>query len=217
MSVPVNKRAVSKLEFMEQYYKIYDCVMYFIMKDFGIKRVVRDNVVFSDGAKMLPGDKKEFDRICGTYNINYESNYPLWVLEEYRKELFSALHSLLQNITTANSIYPNSEYEYNLRRQYMSLSISNCEYLLQCFQRVISILPVNQEKYVSVVEMIMREIDLLRAWKKSSNKFKKNIIMQEELNRQKIIESMNNKNNVIDINNKATIPITFNKSLIKVI
>ena len=99
----------------------------------------------------------------------------------------------------------------------MSLSISNCEYLLQCFQRVINILPVNQEKYVSVVEMIMREIDLLRAWKKSSNKFKKNIIMQEELNRQKIIESMNNKNNVIDINNKATIPITFNKSLIKVI
>ena len=73
---------------MEQYYKIYDCVMYFIMKDFGIKRVVRDNVVFSDGAKMLPGDKKEFDRICGTYNINYESNYPLWVLEEYRKNYF---------------------------------------------------------------------------------------------------------------------------------
>ena len=92
--------------------------MYFIMKDFGIKRVVRDNIVFTDGAKMLPEDKKEFDKICETYNIKYESNYPLWVLEEYRKELFSVLHTLLQNITTANSIYPNSEYEYNLRRQY---------------------------------------------------------------------------------------------------
>ena len=160
--------------------------------------------------------KKEFDKICEIYNIKYESNYPLWVLEEYRKELFSVLHALLQNITTANSIYPNSEYEYNLRRQYMSLSISNCEYLLQCFQRIISILPVNQEKYVSVVEMIMREIDLLRAWKKSSNKLKKNIIIQEELNRQKVIESAY-KNNIIPINQKAEIPIIFNKSLIKVI
>lgn len=130
MSVPVNKRTVSKLEFMEQYYKIYDVIMYFIMKDFGIKRVVRDNIVFTDGAKMLSEDKKEFDKICETYNIKYESNYPLCILEEYRKELFSVLHTLLQNITTANSIYPNSEYEYNLRRQYMSLSISNCEYLL---------------------------------------------------------------------------------------
>ena len=95
----------------------------------------------------------------------------------------------------------------------MSLSISNCEYLLQCFQRIINILPINQEKYVSVVEMIMREIDLLRAWKKSSNKLKKNIIIQEELNKQKAIKSAY-KNNIISINRKAETPIIFDKSLI---
>ena len=48
------------------------------------------------------------------------------------------------------------------------------------------------------------------------NKFKKNIIIQEELNKQKIINSMN-QNNIIKLNSnnrkQVIVPITFNESL----
>ncbi len=94
------------------------------MKDFGIKRIVRNQqaLLYTDGAKMEKEDYAQFTNLCSKYNINYEEEYPLWVLEQYRILLFNILNKCMQDITTANSIYPYTEYEYNLRRQYCSFS-----------------------------------------------------------------------------------------------
>ncbi len=193
MSVPAGKRTLSKMEYMENYYKIYDILMYFIMKDFGIKNVVRDETAYIRNSKMLPDDLSQFKEICNRYDIRYESEYPLWVLDQFRIELFNTLNKLLLEITTANSIYPNTEYEFNLRKEHISYAISLCEYLLQCFQRIIHILPVNEEKYMSVVELILKEIDLLRGWKKSTNKMRKIILENDEIARIKAIEDLTRK------------------------
>jgi hypothetical protein len=37
MAVPVSRRTESKVKFFDNFYKMYDCLMYFVMKDFGIK------------------------------------------------------------------------------------------------------------------------------------------------------------------------------------
>ena len=42
MTVPKNKRSVSKTEFFEKIYKMNDAITQFVVKDFGIKRVTRD-------------------------------------------------------------------------------------------------------------------------------------------------------------------------------
>ena len=194
MAVPVSRRTESKVKFFDNFYKMYDCLMYFVMKDFGIKRIVRNQqaLLYTDSAKMEKEDYAQFTNLCSKYNINYEEEYPLWVLEQYRILLFNILNKCMQDITTANSIYPYTEYEYNLRRQYCSFVIADCEYILQIFQRVIHILPINPEKYSNVVLLIEEEISLLRKWKKSTNKLYKSVLIQKE-------KESNKENNIIPI------------------
>lgn len=196
MSVPVNKRTQSKMEFMDQYYKIYDTLMYFLLKDFGIKQVVRNETAYigRNGITMSDEDKRSFIDTCEKYGITYESEYPIWILNKYRDEIYDSLHRLLLEITSANSIYPSTEYEFNIRRLHATNAITECEYLLQCLQRVIHILPVNPEKYKAVVEAIQKEIMLLRGWKKASNKMRKNVLLNDAKAREKTIAEINRIN-----------------------
>ena len=54
-------------------------------------------------------------------------------------------------------------------------AIGNCEQLLQEFQYIIEVLPVNANKYLRFVDMIEREIALLKGWRKSDNRILKRI------------------------------------------
>lgn len=171
MSVPKSKRKESKFKVFEVFSKMYNCIVFFIAKDFGIKRIVRDSfVVFTDGAKMVDEDLYIFKDICQRYNICYEEEYPLWLLDKFRNNLFDHLDNCRFYIIAGNSIYPNTEYEYNLRREYCHKAIIECQYVLNTFQQILNILPVNIEKYDSMVRMIDEELTLLREWKKSTNK-----------------------------------------------
>ena len=170
MSVPVHKRTQSKLEFFNNFYKMYDTIVFYLLKDFGVKGVCKDLKAFTYGAKMTRDDAETFGQLCQTYDIGVELSYPLWMLEYYRTEVLTTLHYILNSIVFANTIYPNTEFEFNERKKHQWDAIHGCEYLLQLFQRIITILPVNAEKYTVIVEMICREIDLLRGWKKSTNK-----------------------------------------------
>lgn len=171
MSVPKSKRKESKFKVFEVFSKMYSSIVFFVAKDFGIKRIVRDSfVVFTDGAKMVDEDLYVFKDICQRYNICYEEEYPLWILDKFRNNLFDHLDNCRFYIIAGNSIYPNTEYEYNLRREYCHKAIIECQYVLNTFQQILFILPVNIEKYNNMVSMIDEELTLLREWKKSTNK-----------------------------------------------
>ena len=66
--------------------------------------------------------------------------------------------------------FPNSVKEFYDRRQFQWLAISNCEQLLQIMQLAVEILPVDAEKYMTHVDTIDQEVELLRNWKKSENR-----------------------------------------------
>jgi uncharacterized protein YjbK len=85
------------------------------------------------------------------------------------------LRELMRNITCANSIYPVCEEELTERRIYQDRAIGNCETLLQEMAYAISILSVDANKYMVYVDMIDREIALLKGWRKSDNKLKRKL------------------------------------------
>lgn len=64
-------------------------------------------------------------------------------------------------------------------------AIGNCEQLLQEMQYIISIIPVDAQKYIRYVEMIEKEIALLKGWRKSDNKILKKIRENEAAKAQK--------------------------------
>ena len=65
--------------------------------------------------------------------------------------------------------------EADERRLCQDRAIADCESLLQELQLVIDILPVDGEKYMRYVEMVEKEIALLKGWRKADNKKNKSM------------------------------------------
>lgn len=170
MTVPKYKRTKSNVEFFHFAYRLNDNITRLLIKDFGIKRVNKDLKAFAYTAKMEISDRENFIGLCNKYNINLESEYPLWIIEYYRTWILYILRQMIDNITQANTIYTSSENEFYFRRQYQWRAIGNCYQLLQAMQTAIRILPVDVEKYMPYVEAINKELELLKAWKKADNK-----------------------------------------------
>ncbi len=172
MSVLKNKRSVSKLEFYHNAIELRKEITDLLLRDFGIKNKVRSINAILTNPEMDEEDKKIVEDLIKKYEnlgiVVY--GYPEWLIEQMRDKMLNICHNMIMNITQANTIYPVSEAEYNDRRQYQNHAIGNCEPLLQEMQYAISVLPIDAQKLMKYVDMIEREIALLKGWRKSDNK-----------------------------------------------
>ena len=181
MSVPLSERGLSKKQFYYQAIKLNKEITNILIRDFGMKSICKDLNVFTNKAKMNPVDKQLFENLCTQYHIGVEASYPYWLIEHYRDTILGLLKDLILNITAAYTIFPNSVKEFYDRRHYQWLAIGNCEQLLQIMQLAIEVLPVDAEKFMSHVDTIDEEVELLRSWKKSENRILR-AIQEKEAN-----------------------------------
>lgn len=125
-----------------------------------------------DKYSMERPDRDRLAELVKAYNLNdlIIAQYPEWLITDIRSKILDTLNDLIMNITAANSIYATYESEFYERRNLQDRAIGNCYQLLQHMQFVISILPVNAQKYMRYTEMIGKEIALLKGWRKSDNK-----------------------------------------------
>ncbi len=132
---------------------------------------------------MTEEDAAIFQNLMDKYEYtSIIEEYPCWIIDNMRTNILNLCHSMIMNITQANTIYPTNEYEYYDRRNYQNHAIGNCEQLLQEMQYIISIIPVDANKYLPYVKMITKEIQLLKGWRKSDNRILKNIQGKEKQN-----------------------------------
>lgn len=129
MGVPLSKRGLSAVEFYYKATVIHDKIVQFLIRDFGVKSISRDLKTFTHNAKMSKNDRELFTALCTKYKIDTESDWPVWVIDHYRKWILHCLMELLNNITQAYSIFPAEpyfEFEVKLKRTYQHLAISSC-------------------------------------------------------------------------------------------
>ena len=181
MSVPVNKRGKSGVEFLHTMFKLQREITLLFIRDFGVKPISRDLKTFTHSAKMSQEDREVFTGLCSKYHIDVESQWPLWLIEHYREKILAILDSMEDNIVRGNTIFPTSkdyEYWHNIRRKYQKDAQADCYRLLRAMQNICYILPVNKEKLMPYVELIETELDALKAWQKRTtaqyNKFLSN-------------------------------------------
>ena len=72
----------------------------------------------------------------------------------------------------ANSIYPTCREELIQRRLHQDEAIGQCYRLVQELQYAIETLPVDVNTFMRFGQMIQTEINLIKGWRKSDNKFK---------------------------------------------
>ena len=75
---------------------------------------------------------------------------------------------LMEEITAANTIYPTTEPEVEQRRAHQTEAIIACEQIIQHLQWLVDTLPVKVSSLEDIVEMINKEVALLKAWRKAS-------------------------------------------------
>lgn len=170
MSVLKNKRSVSSLEFYHNAIMLRREITMLLLRDFGIKDKVRSVKSLYGVPGMEPEDEQKFREIVEKYEMKATiiEEYPAWLIDKMRNNIMNILHNMIMNITQANTIYPVCESEFYDRRNFQNHAIGNCEQLLQEMQYIISIIPVDAQKYIRYVEMIEKEIALLKGWRESA-------------------------------------------------
>lgn len=187
MAVIESKRTLSDMEFFKNANELRKEITMLLLRDFGIKNRTRNLKILTNN-KYEEDDIQIIESIIDKYGLDKDicDEYPKWMIENMRSNILSLCHELIKNITMANSIYgKNSLQEFYQRRYYQNLSISTCEALFQEFQYVISVIPVDINKYKKYTEMLNKEVALLKKWKKSENKILNKLLEEEKQGKEK--------------------------------
>ena len=178
MAVLKRKRNVAKMEFYHNALKMRIMMTEFLLRDFGIKDRRRNLEFAQEVYSMDDDDLGEIEEIMTAYNLknSYIDKFPTWLIDKERDYFLDILRDLIKNITCANTIRITNKEEYYLRRNYQNQAICDCENLLQEMQYVLFVCHPNAEKYMPYVDIIEKEIALLKGWRKSDNKIIKSII-----------------------------------------
>ena len=98
-----------------------------------------------------------------------------WFLDKSRNAILDCIMQLIKNIALANAVYITNMDEYRERRIYQNRAIGCCGVLAQELQYLIETIPVDTNKYTRFDKMITEQINLLKGWRKSDNKVKKQL------------------------------------------
>lgn len=83
---------------------------------------------------------------------------------------------IVGDINRANAMFVTNLTEYEQRRLYQDKAIGNCQVLKQELQSIVDVLSgLNLNKYKASIEMIEKELHLIKSWRKSDLRLKKKL------------------------------------------
>ncbi len=175
MSVLKAKRKSSQFEVFHHFYKTRKEITDLLLRDFGydLERAEKRVAKLFGGKpyeELTPGEKVRYDKLKAK-NEAFDN----WFIEDERKCIVDCLREITKEVFTANSIYPTVMEELVERRLCQDRAIGQCYRLTQELQYAIETLPVDVNKYLRFADMIQTEINLIKGWRKSDNKFKRAI------------------------------------------
>lgn len=187
MSVLARKRKLSELKFYDNAIRLRRSMLYLLMRDLGAKRGVRDIKWMTKD--MPPQDAELLLAVAERNGLKrFEADWPSWVIEKLRDNIWTLLTDMMTAITRAYTIFATSKAEADERRLNQDRAIACCESLLKELELAIDILPVDANKYKVQVKIITEEIMLLKGWRKAGNKKVKELEEQEAARAAKLIK-----------------------------
>lgn len=172
MSVIKAKRKESQFEVFHHLYQMRKEVTNLILFDFGFdfeRAVKRVQKRFGKSVEEMNND----ERVRYEKQLKKYLAFSQWFIENERTTVLNILRDITDEVFVANSIYPQYPDELVERRLHQDRAIGQCFALAQELQYAIETLPVDLNKLSRFVEIIKKEINLIKGWRKSDNKFKR--------------------------------------------
>lgn len=92
-----------------------------------------------------------------------------------RKFLIKYSCKIIKNIVSANSIFPTSDAELELRRNLQDKAIANCYAIFQEIAFIKDFFKGDLNYLTKLFETLQREIHLLKGWRQGDNKYRKQL------------------------------------------
>lgn len=149
MSVLLGDRKESKFEVITYSVELHDMLTILMQRGFGVKNV------------------DSFVRRKYAYGDIPEENFSKYreLMRNFKARINQLASLVTSNVRAANTIYPKTIHEYEIRRDYQNTAIVNCEQLINELQRVVEIFDVDLNLYSRYVKAIDREIGLIKKWR----------------------------------------------------
>lgn len=174
MSVPKGKRKESQFEVFHHLYKMRKEITDLLLRDFGYSEAK----ALKSLEKMFGG--RSYEELSESEQERYikrkkrDEAFAEWFIADQRKAIVDCLRSITSYVYQANSIYPMYQEELVERRIFQDKAVGKCYDLVQELQYAIETLPVDVNIYTRFADMVQTEINLIKGWRKSDNKFKGN-------------------------------------------
>ena len=171
MSVLKSKRKPSQFEVFHQLTKLRKDITDLLLRGFGFDTVKAEKRLEKRYGKPFE-ELDEKQQATYTRQKRRWDAFDEWFIEDERKTIVNCLRAITREVYIANSIYPIVQEELTERRLHQDRAIGLCYTLTQELQYAIETLPVDVNQYLRFGEMIQTEVNLIKGWRKSDNKFK---------------------------------------------
>lgn len=173
MSILKSKRKESQFEVFHNLYKLRKDITDLLLRDFGYseskyKRSLEKQFGGRKYDDLTEKEKEHYDKLEKRNTAFHE-----WFIIDQRAIIINCIRNITQEVYVANSIYPTCWTEYDQRRVRQDRALGQCYRLIQELQYAIETLPVDINVYLRYAEEVQIEINLIKGWRKSDNKFKR--------------------------------------------
>ncbi len=173
MSVVKRNRKESQFEVFHFFYKMRREITDLLLRDFGYSEEKLEKKIQKQFGGREYEELSDNEKLCYDNLKKREQAFAEWFIEDERKAVVDNLRGIGAYIHSANSIIPQYWDELVERRIQQDKALGCCEALKQELHYAIETLPVDINKYTRFSDMIEHEIKLIKAWRKSDNRFKK--------------------------------------------
>ena len=175
MSVLKSKRKASQFEVFHHLYKMRKEITDLLLRDFGYSVEKQEKKLERRFGGKPAEELDEHDRaLCERLRARWDA-FDEWFIKDSREHVTHCLREITNEVYIANSIYPEFWPELIERRVHQERAIGWCFALTQELQYAIETLPVDVNQYLRFADSIQTEINLIKGWRKSDNRFKKEL------------------------------------------
>lgn len=172
MSVLKSKRKASQFEVFHHLYRLRKDITDLLLRDFGYSFDKQEkNLGKRFGGRSYEAladyEKQQYMRLLERWTA-----FDDWFIKDQRQAIVDCLRDITKHVYIANSIYPTCREELAQRRLHQDEAVGQCYRLTQELQYAIETLPVDVNVYLRFADAIQTEINLIKGWRKSDNKFK---------------------------------------------
>ncbi len=177
MSVVKHLQKLSDMEYYKVAVALRREITLWLLRDFGLNHSCKSlKMVLKDATpEETASVNAVFEAHGKSLNKQFRNEYPEWFIKAERKFLIKCSCKIIKNIVSANSIFPTSDAELELRRNLQDKAIANCYAIFQEIAFIKDFFKGDLNYLTKLLETLQREIHLLKGWRQGDNKYRKQL------------------------------------------